>query len=83
MHMFYGPGGGWGWGWGGMIISMLLWLLVIGGIIYFIYWLIRRQNTPGDLEQHYSAMDVLKKRYAAGEINREEFLSMKEELKNE
>lgn len=79
MHMFYGPYSYWGWP--GMIISMLFWLGIVGGIIYLVYWLVRKKES----HEHdaLSSMEVLKKRYASGEITREEFLAIKEELKNE
>ncbi|WP_243276712.1 SHOCT domain-containing protein [Desulfallas sp. Bu1-1] len=77
--MFYWPGGYFGWG--GMIISMLFWLLFVGGLIYFVFWLVRRGAGGPVNYRAESAMDILKKRYASGEITREQFLSIKEELK--
>jgi putative membrane protein len=61
---------------GGMMAGlgwMLLWLvflaLLIVGIVLFIIWLVRRaSNNPNS-----SAADVLKARYAKGEIDKTEF----------
>ncbi|MHB0912099.1 MAG: SHOCT domain-containing protein [Armatimonadota bacterium] len=69
---------GWGagpLGWIGMLIGLIVWLLILGGLVYLVVWLIRRFAAP-----HESALDVLSKRYARGEIDREEYERMKREL---
>lgn len=69
----------WMWGaWGiGMMFTMLLfWVLVIVGIIAGIRWLLgQRRETPGD-----SALEILRQRYARGEINKEEFEARRRDL---
>lgn len=58
-----------GWGWGLMPLSMLLfWGLVIWAAVLLIRWLGR----PGEPEPD-SPLGLLSKRYAGGEISREEF----------
>ena len=63
----YGMMGGFG------FFSIFLWILIIVGIVLLVVWLVRKtpQWKQGRVEE--SAMDILKKRYARGEINREEF----------
>lgn len=78
-----GPGmmGGWGMGWLGMIIMIVFWVLVIVGLVLLIRWLI--QTTRGDREVYRrgsSALEILKERYAKGEIDKEEFEKMKRDL---
>ncbi|MGD8228404.1 MAG: SHOCT domain-containing protein [Desulfobacteraceae bacterium] len=89
-----GPGyGGWGmqhgpmgWGYGSMgwiwhILMMAFWVAVIVGIILFIRWLIVSSRTgavKGPSEN--SALEILKTRYAKGEINKEEFEEKKTDL---
>ena len=85
----YGPGhmgrwmmGGWGMGWFGMIFMLIFWGLVIVALVMLIRWLI--QNTGGRSHSVArtggQAMDILKARYAGGEITRDEFETMKREL---
>jgi putative membrane protein len=61
----------------------LVWLIVIIVIAYFIYRLIESkkilaQNRPAIK----SAEDILAERYAKGELTREQYIQMKEDLKN-
>ena len=73
---------GWGMGWFGMIFMIIFWGLIIVGLLLLIRWLI--QNTSGKAHSGVSAgskaMDILRERYARGEINRDEFESMKKDL---
>jgi putative membrane protein len=75
--------GGWGpmmhggYGYGGMLMWIIL-LIVIGLIIYFI---VQAKKTKGQAPtQNESHLDILKKRYAKGEINKEDFERMKKDL---
>ncbi len=74
MHLDYGLGMG-GFGWFFMVIFLVL---VIVGVIYLIR-LIIPGTTCGTKEE--TALDILKKRYAKGEINKEEFEEKKKDLK--
>lgn len=78
----YGDGvmNGWGMMGPGMWILMLLfWGLVIVGIIAGIRWLTQR-TPPADRPASETPLEILKKRYARGEIDREEFERMKKDL---
>lgn len=69
-HM-YGP-----WGWGMMFFMVIFWVLVIAGAIY----LFRRLPFRPMEKQEDSALEILKKRYARGEISKEEFEEKKRDL---
>jgi putative membrane protein len=86
MHAGYGMGPGmmgWGYGmgWVGMILMVAFWVAVIVGIVFLIRWLVisTRGGSRGDTSED-SALDILRKRYARGEINKEEFEEKKNDL---
>ena len=71
-----GPGmmGGWGMGWFGGIFMMLFWVLIIIALVFFIRWLVRTGDNRVDKGVSQSrALEILKERYARGEINTQEF----------
>jgi len=71
-----GPGmmGGWGMGWFGGIFMMAFWVLLIVALVFFIRWLIRSSGRAADgVAGRSRAIEILKERYARGEIDAEEF----------
>ena len=73
--------GSWGMGWFGMIFMMIFWVLVIVGLVLLIKWLIQTTGSRQAAVQAGSgAVDILRERYARGEINKAEFESMKRDL---
>ena len=80
----HGPGMmGWGsgMGWFGGIIMVIFWIAVIVGIVLLIRWLIISTRTPSHgTSSGESALDILKKRYARGEIDKQEFEEKKKDL---
>ena len=80
-----GPGmmGGWGMGWFGTIFMIVFWVLVIVGLVFLIKWLIQSTKSDKDIARVGSrALDILKERYARGEIGKEEFQRMKADLQS-
>ena len=79
-----GPGMmGWGdgMGWVGMILVAAFWIAVIVGIIFLIRWLVISTGTGGRAARSEDpALEILKKRYARGEIKKEEFEEKKKDL---
>lgn len=71
--MMYGYGGGWYMG----IIMLVIWGLIIWGIIALIRHF---SETRHNDSYNDSALEILKKRYAKGEINKEEFEEKKKAL---
>jgi len=69
-----GWGGGMGWPWPMMFI---FWIVVIAGIVYFVRSASAGRGRGSSVE---SALDILKKRYAKGEINKDEFEKIKKDI---
>ena len=80
-HMGPGMMGGWGMGWFGGIFMMIFWVLVLVGLVFLIKWLIQTTNrVKSDAGNSNRALEILKERYARGEIDTTEFETMKLEL---
>lgn len=73
--MGYGPGWGMGFGW---FFMVLFWVLVIVVIAYLVKTFAGGEKKGVSSE---SALDILKMRYAKGEITKDEFEKMKKDLK--
>lgn len=76
-------GYGWTWGWGmGMIHMVLWWVLIVLGIIVLVRLLSRdsRSSSPPPTPGVETALEILMKRYARGEIGKEEFEEKKRDL---
>ena len=60
----------------GMVFMVLFWVVVIAGVMYLVRWLMGQ----GIASRSESSLDILKKRYARGELNKQEFEQMKQDL---
>ncbi len=65
-------------GFGGGIFMLIFWVLVI----LFIAWAIKEMADNNNKKPTDSAFEILKQRYAKGEISKEEFEIKKADLKN-
>lgn len=78
-HMGPGMMGGWGSGW----FMMAFWILVLFGLILLIRWILVITNTDKGFSAGRSgALDILKMRYAKGEIDKDEFEAKKVDIAN-
>jgi putative membrane protein len=73
--------GMWGGGWFGGPMMLLFWGLIAVLLFIGVRWAVKgRSNGSSDYSRRDSAMDLLRRRYAAGEIDQETFQDMKREL---
>lgn len=84
MHWNFGYGWGAGMGFGCLIV-LLFWVLVVLGFIHLLKLMLggKREDDHETTRsvQKETPLDIIKTRYAKGEITREEFEKMKEDLK--
>ncbi|WP_317131299.1 SHOCT domain-containing protein [Polaribacter sp. IC073] len=62
--------------WGMHLIWWFLWVIVLFWVFATPY------NIPGQRTKRDTPLDILKKRFAAGEINKEEFLEKKKMIES-
>lgn len=77
-------GAGWWWGFG-LVHMLLYWGVVIFVIALLVKWLVgswsQSEQHSGNRYPSHRAMNLLKERYARGEIGKEEFEQKKRDLK--
>ncbi len=74
MHPMSGMWGAWGFGM--MLMMLVFWGLVIVGLVLGLRWLL----TQGRESRSDTALEILRQRYARGEIDKEEFEARKRAL---
>jgi putative membrane protein len=88
IHAQYGGYGGWGpgmmgyglMGWFPPIMMLIFWGAVIVGIIFLIRWLAHSSKGGSTFRSEETALEILKKRYARGEIDKNEFEQKRKDL---
>ncbi len=72
---------GWGVGYGlfGSLMMLLFWILIIAAVVLGVRWFVNEGKMKG-LRKEETPLDILKKRYACGEIDIEQYETMKREL---
>jgi putative membrane protein len=73
--------GSWGMGYGifGSFVMILIWFLIVAAIVLVIRWLFHPAGLRSPM-LHETPLESLKKRYAEGDINREEFETRKRHM---
>lgn len=67
-------------GWGGGFFMIFIWVVIIVGIAFLVKWLAATSGRGAGTSAKESPMETLKRRYAAGEIGKEEFDEKKRDL---
>jgi putative membrane protein len=77
--------GNWGWGWSegygmgfGWLFMVAFWVLVAAGIVALVRWLSAIDGPQSSASE--SPLELLQKRYARGEIGREEYEQKRADL---
>ncbi|NIO49059.1 MAG: hypothetical protein GTN73_06455 [Candidatus Aminicenantes bacterium] len=61
------------------VFMWVFWIAVIVAIVFLVKWIVQQSRTrEGSPEE--SSLDILKKRYVRGEIDKEEFEQKKKDL---
>lgn len=78
----FGSGSSWGFG-GGLIVPLLMifvWALIIWGIVSLVRGFLHSDRPSSGTSNQNGAMEILRRRYAAGEIDRNEYEIRKRDL---
>jgi putative membrane protein len=67
-------------GWGGGFFMIIFWVAIIVGIAFLLKWIVATSGKGEGVRAGESPMEILRRRYAAGEIGKEEFEEKKKDL---
>ena len=59
------------------VLSLVFWALIVLGIVALGKWLF---SSPGQVDSGKRALEILQERYARGEINRDQYERMRQDL---
>ncbi len=72
------------WSWIGLILNLVFGIGLLAGLTLLVIWAVRRTRIPAaigpDATGHLSAKENLQVQYARGEITREEYDQMRQDL---
>jgi putative membrane protein len=77
---------GWGMGFGtlGFLFMAVFWIVIIAAAVWLLGYLFpRKDTTQPSGSANETAVDILEKRYARGELSREEFKGMRQDLERQ
>ena len=79
-NSFWGYSGNFAvWNWIVFILNLIFWVGLIAALILFVVWAIRHAGVPA-VNGQLTAKEILQAKYAQGEITREQFQLMKQDI---
>ena len=73
------------WGWAGFILNLVFWVGLLVGLALLVVWAARRARAPAatvaSASGHSTAKEILQTRYARGEITREQYQQMLDDVR--
>jgi len=72
----------WGFGTWGAVVGIVIMIVLVFRAAYEEYKNNKKENLDTEYEKTDPALDILRERYAEGEITKEEFENMKKDLEN-
>ncbi len=76
----WGMMGGFGFPFFGGLMMLIFWVLIIVGVVWLIQALARGGQSPFSPPSYESPLDILRARYARGEITKDQFDQMRRDL---
>ncbi len=67
-------------GWFGIIFMLIFWVMVFVGLVSLIKWLIQTASRDKSEASGGRVLDILKERYARGEIDKRKYKEMRKDL---
>jgi len=67
---------------GGGIVNLIIWVVIIGAVIFLLFNVFRSDRSTESFvsKADEKPFEILKRRYASGELTKEEYERMKNEL---
>jgi len=75
----YGYGMGWGWMAAGWLMMLVFWALVVVGIVA-LFKMATNLGASSEPRSANTPIEILRRRYAAGELTKEQFEAMKKDV---
>jgi putative membrane protein len=63
-----------------IFFGLIFWIVLIAGIVLLVIWVVQRAAGGETSRIGESSLEILKKRYARGEISKEEFEEKKRDI---
>jgi putative membrane protein len=79
--MDYGMGWGWGFGWIGMLLVWIVPLALLAAAVKYLFF-VDGAAARESRENGNRALALLEERYARGELQRDEFLQKRDDIRN-
>ena len=63
-----------------MLLGIVFWIFIITCVVLLVLWFIGKSGKGKHVQGEESALEILNKRYASGEITKEQYDEMKKDI---